>query len=156
MSNSTTKYPFETDHLQKGDSIPAEIIEKAYSVSKDTKEYQFAAMAANHYVVRQFLDRGEVVTVIHRDGSLVILTDEEQVEYNADRFKQGVRDARKAHTRMLGADRSQIKDPRLLEAHDRRLEVQGRVLNAITKETKVIRPSPATRSTPGLPPGKSE
>jgi hypothetical protein len=145
----TTKFPFDTDSLQKGDSIPAETIERAYSVSRDAKEYGFAVLMARDYITKQFLERGEVVTVALVKGVLRIFTDEEQVQYNADRFRAGIRDAQRAHNRMLGADRSLIQNPQTLEAHDRRIEVQGRMLSAVARERKVLAPTPVARATPG-------
>jgi hypothetical protein len=147
----TTKFPFDTDGLNKGDAIPAETIERAYSVSRDSKEYGFAILMARDFLTKAFLERGEVVTVAMVKGVLRIFTDEEQVEYNTNRFRDGIRDAHRAHTRMLGADRSEIRNTQKLEAHDRRLEVQGRILSAVDRERKILRPTPNPRMTPGLP-----
>lgn len=149
MSDETTNYPFDTDQLQKGDLIPIEVIERAYSVVRDTQAYDFAALRAKDYVVRRFAERGEVVTVAQRGGVLNILTDTEQVSYNAARFRQGIFEAQRAQTRMLGADRSKI-DPSAIDAHDRRLEVQGRVLAAVSREVKLFTPTPTKRATPAL------
>ena len=149
--DDTTEYPFDTDGLAKGDTVAIETLERAYSVTRGTEAYQFAWMQAKAFVVRRFADRGEVITVVYRDGDLVILTDEGQVEYNAESFRRGIRTARRAHSRMLGADRSKIADAKALEMHDRRLEVQGRVLGAVARESRVPALAAATRTAPALP-----
>lgn len=149
--SETSKHPFDTDRLIKGDEVPVLEIERAYSVKYPSPDYQFAWMHCKEFVIRRFAERGEVVTVVQRDGALLILTDEQQVDYNIDQFKQGIRKARRAHSRMLGADRSMINNQKSLESHDRRLEVQGRVLSAVAKETRIVRPLPVKRATPVLP-----
>ncbi len=149
--SETTAYPFDTDGLQKGSTVTTATIERAYSVTKGTEAYQFAWLQAREFVMRRFAERGEIVTVTQRNGDLVILTDEEQVAYNAEQFKAGIRKARRSHARMLGADRSKIENPDALAMHDRRLEVQGRVLAAVARETRTLAPTPHQRTTPVLP-----
>ncbi len=154
--SDTSSYPFNADHLSKGDAVTVAQIEHAYSVRHGTDRYQFAWLQAKEFVVRSFAERGEIVTVVHRDGALVILTDEEQAAYNSDQFKAGIRKARRSHARMLGADRSKIADPDILRTHDRAIEVQGRVLAAVSRETRVLPPQPHRRSTPVLPGAKTD
>lgn len=152
--SETTIYPFSTDDLVKGSTVTVTEIERAYTVKFDSPEYQFAWLQAREFVIRKLSERGEIVTVVQRDGNLMILTDEQQVAYNSDQFKAGIRKARRSHMRMLGADRSQITDPEILAMHDRWLEVQGRVLSAVSRETQALAPTPHQRSTPLLPGAK--
>lgn len=144
----TTKHPFETDHLSKGDTVPASVIEEAFHVTRGTEAYQLAWLRAKTFVVKAFEDRGEVVSVVHRKYDLVILTDTEQVDYNADAFRAGIRAAVRAHKRALGADRAQIDEARLAD-HDRAVLNQGRILSAVTRERRAIAaPAPRERLTP--------
>lgn len=149
MTAERTEYPFDTDHLRKGDAVPADTIEAAYGVRRDTVKYQLVLLQAVEFVRRRFADRGEIVTITAESASLRILTDEEQVEYNVDQFRFGIRKARRAHARQLGADRSQIANSQLLDAHDRAIEVQGRQLAAVARERRMLPPAPTPRLTPG-------
>jgi len=144
-----TQYPFDTEQLQKGDTIPPETIEHAYGVKRNDIRYQFALLRAKEFVRRRFLDRGQIVTIAARDSALHILTDEVQAAYNPAEYKAGIRKMRGAHGRMLGADRSQITDPEILATHDRAIEVQGRQLAAIARERHIPPPMPTPRLTPG-------
>lgn len=145
----TSKYPFDAEHYQKGDIVQIEVIEKAFGVVRDTKEFYLKSLAAKSHIIRTFAARGETVTVAQQDGVMKILTDQEQVEYNSAEFDAGIRSSKRAHSRMLGADRSRITGEDL-EVHDRRIEVQGRVLSAVARERNMLRPAPVERQTPAL------
>lgn len=143
------EYPIATDDLIKGSTVSVEVIERAFGAHRDTKQYQLAAMRAAEYIARRFADRGEVVFVAQEKGALRILTDEEAPAYAAKLFREGMRKAGHAHARQLGADRSQMSDE-VRSAHDRALEVQGRMLSAARKERRAPALVAAKRQTPSL------
>lgn len=146
---TTERYPFSTDEYHKGDIVPTEVIERGYSVTRGTKEFQFALMSGRDFVAMSLAERGEFSTVVIEGECLHVLTDAEQVEYNSKQFAMGIRKARRSHRRMIGADRSQIGDPELLAKHDRTIEVHGRQLAAILRESVALSPPPTPRLTPG-------
>lgn len=151
----TTEYPIRTDHLEKGSIVSAHIIEEAFHVKRGTDAYGLAAMRAAEYISKRFEERGEIVTVSQRKHDLVVLTDEEAVEHNERSFNSGLRKAAKSHHRSLGIDRSAIVDDKVLKAHDRGLEKQGRILSSIREARRPISPKPRERMTPELGSGKS-
>src|SRR5678810_469565 len=93
----TGEYPIDTDSLTKGSRIAAEVIERAFNVTRGTDAYQMAAMRAVNHIARRFLDRGEIVTVTQRKHDLVILTDDEVPAHNARLFRNDIRKAARAH-----------------------------------------------------------
>jgi hypothetical protein len=144
-----TEYPFETEALAKGDRIKADIIEQAYSVTRDTGAYQLAALAASEFVRRRFADRGETVMVVQRKFDLVILTDEEAVEHAEQEFWRGIKKAGRIHARSMGIDRANLAPP-VAAVHDRQLETRGRVLAATRQAKRMPAPEVRRRSTPLL------
>lgn len=153
-SVETTEYPIETDRLQKGSIVAAEIIERAFSVKRGTDAYQLAAMRAIDHIASRLRERGEIVTVVQRKHDVVILTDTEASEHNASLFQSRIRSAARAHVRQLGVDRSQL-DPEKLAGHDRALETQGRVLSAIRRARRLPQPQPTRRATPAIAAGSA-
>lgn len=146
--NEQSQYPFDTDHLNKGDIVSTETIERAYSVESGTTEFGLVLLRAKSFLIRRFADRGEIITVRADHDTLVIETDETQYPYNRGMFKARLRGAARTHRRMLGADRSKIYDQSILNAHDRALEVQGRQLQAVRHEAMAAPAVIATRQTP--------
>jgi hypothetical protein len=145
----TSEYPLDTDALQKGSRIAAEVIERAFNVKRGTDAYQMAWLKASQHISRRFLDRGEIVTITQRKHDLVILTDEEMPAHNARMFRNDIRKAARAHARMLGGDRSKMSE-QTLKVHDRALAVQGAQLAALATARKEFKPSRRERATPVL------
>jgi hypothetical protein len=134
--NETRAYPFETDHLKKGDRVTRETIENAYKVKAGTDEYRLRGiLRAREHVLSAFADRGEIVTLSEDKYDLVILTDEEAAIYNEHRFEIALDAARRSHGRKLAVDRAQLS-AESLERHDRGLVVQGRQLHAVREAVK--------------------
>lgn len=148
-THEAEEYPLATDDLSKGSVVPTEVIERAFRVQRDTKDFQLALLRASDFIARRFRDRGEVVFVTQERGSLRVLTDEEAVSYGAKLFRQGVRMAAHAHARQSAADRALMSEATRAE-HDRSLEVQGRMLSAMRKERRAPVVEAAKRATPVL------
>jgi hypothetical protein len=146
-------YPFSIKDLEKGSVFTVSMVEHAYSVQYGTSEYSLAALRASQFISERFKEeRGVVVTTAIRKDGVRILTDEEAVAANAKTFRSGLRRARKAHVRQLGSDRS-LMSAKVKAEHDRRVEVEGRILSSITKELRrQPQALPVERVTP-LPPG---
>lgn len=142
------RYPFDTDGLNKGDTIAPEIIEYAYGISRAQPNYRWALLRARKFVVSAFKVRGVVVTVVIRGDSLKICTDDEQYMPNIRTIATGQRKMRRGHGRMVGADRSKMS-PETLAKHDRAVEVNGRKLAAMRAVTMPELPAVSERSTPG-------
>ena len=147
-----SEYPLATDGLVKGSIIAPESIEFAFGVIRDTPKYQLACLRAIAYITKRFADRGEDVFVKQEKHSLRVLTDEEAPAYAAKRFREGIKAARTAHMKQLGADRSQMTEA-TRAIHDLNLVRQGGILQAIQVQQRYFRPVKAARQTPGLPEG---
>jgi hypothetical protein len=149
----TTEHPIATNSLSKGDVIAAAYLERAIGAPRETDAYRLGLRRIIDYVTRRLRDRGEIVTIVERKHSLVILTDAEASEYNAQRFNIELRGAARAHARNLGVDRSKLPDAQLAK-HDRALETNGRILHAIRRERALVI-GEHKRVTP-LPPGAKD
>jgi hypothetical protein len=147
MRLEVKEYPFDTAHLQKGDRVPREVVERAFNVVAGTDAYRLAMLRARAFLLLAFANRGEVVTVVEERSDLVILNDEEAALYNERTYELALNAARRSHARKLAVDRAKLQ-PTTLERHDRVLVVQGRQLHAIAASTPAL-PSPRKRSTPG-------
>lgn len=147
-SDHMNKYPFDTDHLAKGDTIQADVIEGGYGVKRGDERYRWTLLRARKFVARQFKERGEIVTIVIRGDSLKICTDDEQLKPNMQSIVTGQRKIRRGHGRMVGADRSKMS-PEVLAKHDRVVEVTGRKLAAMRHVVTAELPAATARTTPG-------
>lgn len=147
------KYPFDTDALAKGSDLNPETIEKAYGVSRGEIKFRWILLRARRFVSRSFADRGEVVTVQIVGDGLHICTDDEQFKPNTRSIASGQRKMRRAHGRMVGANRSQMSSE-IRDKHDRAVEVNGRKLAAMKQAGSEILPDPTQRQTPSLSAGR--
>jgi hypothetical protein len=145
-----TEYPITTTHLRKGSIVSVEVLEEAFGVKRGTDAFQLAALRAADYITKRLAQRGEMVTVAQRKCNLVILTDTEASSYNEQRFDTEIGSAARALRRMAAVDRSQV-DATRLAAHDRALEVRGRMLAAARRERRQASLAPHKRETPALP-----
>jgi hypothetical protein len=145
------EYPFDTDSLEKGGRIPARDIEDAYGVRQGTAEYSFAMLRAKDYIARSVLDkRGEVWTIVERDGELRILTDSEAAKENERTILLKMRSVARAHHRALNVDRAQLTEEER-DVHDRNLQRRGRQIASWREAGRTPKPVATERSTPLLP-----
>ncbi len=107
---TTTVYPLETESLKKGDVIPATVIEQIVKVSADDRSYQFKALQLKEFITKSLAKRGELVTVVIRGASIVILTDAESGPYNSRMGRIGARRIRRSLARHSVVDLSKLTD----------------------------------------------
>lgn len=145
-----SEYPLATDGLSKGSIVSAAEIEHAFNIKRGSSKYQLACMALAKHITDRFAERGQDVFVIYDKDNIRILTDEEAVPYAAKRFRSGIKAAYVAHVKQLGADRSKMSEG-TRAIHDRNLQRQGAILQAIRREEQTFRLRATERQTPGLP-----
>ena len=141
MQTQTEKYPFDYDALKKGDVIAAESLEGILLIKRDDARFGLKILGLKEKIESELDARGHPVTVRIDKGSLVILTDEEAAVYNPEQFDLGVRKAGRAHRRTIAVDMNNLEDGNRKKL-ERRIEVQGRVLQAIRKERRVLSVEP--------------
>jgi len=116
--------------LRKGDIISVAELERLFGFSRSMNAYSLATMQLCNDISRYFRSIGEIVTVCTRDYAIHILRDSEAAEYNALKFKHGIDTADRAHERALAVDIGNLKQEEVLR-HDRKLYIQGRILQSI-------------------------
>lgn len=150
---SITRYPLDFDALKKGDYIPPERIEEIFQIKleDDIKAFHLKLLGLKEQIEDRLWARGETATIkIEKDGVRILL-DSEAADYNEESFNQALRKAGKAHHRNLHVNVGLLEDEKQLKQHERTLEVQGLVLQAISETHKKLRLHAAKRTTPGLP-----
>lgn len=146
MTQPTERYPLDFDALKKGDGISREKCESILRVSATDDKYGLKLLALKETVVRGLENRGLPVTVVCDHGGLKILTDEEAAEYNPIQFTLGLQKAAQAHRRTMLVDQSGLTvDAR--KSLDRRIEIQGKVLQAVSETRKTLTAEPHRRIT---------
>ena len=141
------EYPIDTETLAKGSIITSGMITAAFGVKLDSSKYQLRLLQLREYITRRLAERGERVVVAQRQNDLVILTDEEAVAYTANEFRAGLRKTILNHTRTQDIDRANLSETRL-QMHDRELEIQGRMVEAIRSAKASPTAIPSRRATP--------
>ncbi len=124
-----------------------------FSENEKPKEYGLAMlqiMAGVTKAMREKYQRRVTVRIVK--GGIQILTDSEAAIYNATRFDQGLRIARRSHRRALAVDVAGLSNPEK-EAHQKNLAIQGAKLSMLRTKIDVELPV-TTRSTPKLFQGK--
>lgn len=120
-------YPIDTDQLNKGDKIPAEVISQICGFSPSDARFSIESLKLKEYIVSRLSERGEIVTVISDKNNLRILSDEEAVDYNQYRFRRHFGGMVGSHMRMLGIDTAQLSEAKQKE-HERVCLRQGMVI----------------------------
>ena len=144
----------EVCRLDFGDSIPVHRIETLCSVVRGTEAYRIACLRVKNLVESAFLRREvpiEVIVKIDADLGVYVLTPTE-ASYAGERRGQIARKKqRKALQQITSQPRGMI-DPGRLAEHDRAIEVNGRVVQAMDREVRrraaPPTPRPVRRSTP--------
>lgn len=147
--HKTIPYPFSTDGLRKGSTVPRDVIEEAYGVQYGTEKFRLAVLQAKQYIVAKLSQRGETgIEIRERKGDLLILSPDAASEYRSHRFATSIRSAVDSHYRALSMPRNQMS-PEGRDAHDKRVTIQGRVIGAI-HEAHGLKPSPRERPDGGV------
>lgn len=148
--NDVTRSPIDYDSLNKGDVIPASRIAEITKTSPDSKKYPLQLLRLKNRIERELAERGHVWTLATINGDLKILTDAEASTYNYVESSHARRKERRCFVRQGSVDTSQLPSDQRRE-HDRRLEIQGRYIQAQASVRQQIRLKPAERNVPGLP-----
>lgn len=144
----------EVCRLDFGDSIPVHRIETLCGVTRGTEAYRIACLRVKNRIESAFLRRDvpiEVIIKIDADLGVYVLTPTE-ASYAGERRGQIARKKqRKALQQIVSQPRGMI-DPGRLAEHDRAIEVNGRVVQAMEREVRrraaPPAPRPVRRSTP--------
>lgn len=137
-----SKYPVDIEALAKGSAIPAEYLEDAYGMRRETDAFRLKLLALKEKIESEKAGRGEPVTVVAERGGLRILTDSEAATYNPQRFRAGLSAARRSHSRTMAVDAENLtSDERA--ALDGSIIFQSRVLLGIALGAKNKLPSPS-------------
>jgi len=148
-SGDVNYFPLDFDLLDKGDVIAAETVEAATGCKRDDPRYSLKMLGFKEQISKELRRRGRIVTIKAEDCSLRVLTDEEASEYNPRRLSVCLRQAAEAHVRNLAVDVANLSDDRRKE-HERTIVVNGRLLQAVSRERKSIALECHERKTPGL------
>jgi hypothetical protein len=141
--------PLDFEALKKGDRILVDEMEVITGHKRDSLKFARDVQSLCAKVERELARRGYPVTCRMLDLGLAVLTDKEASEYNDHRFRDGLGLAVKSHGKANAVDQRNLDDGDK-KRHDRRLEIQGRYMQAVVKTSQAIRVEGVKRSTPGL------
>lgn len=143
------RYPFDYDAIAKGDVFPRTKIEEIVGVKKQDEGFGLKVMSLCQDIMREVADRGLAVIAVSDHGSIRILTDIEAAAYTRRRFKKGIRTMGRAHQQSMLVDMSEFSESDK-KGHTRAIEVNSRLLQAMTRERAVIKLEAHKRQTPGI------
>lgn len=147
---SMTRYPLDFDALDKGSVITREQVAEISGVPPDDQRFGFAVLHLRQRIEQELAARGRVLTLKTEDGGIRVLTDGEASQYNAEAINKGIAKMYRAHVRNMHVDAGLLNEKER-RTHERRLEVGGRYVQAITQTRAELKCSPVRRSLPGLP-----
>jgi len=138
--------------LERGDHIAVHEIERMFRVTRDTPEYSTRCLQLKGLVEAEWLRRDppmHVAVKIDSDVGVMLLTASGASAYSTKTSRNGRRKLRRALAIKQDVPRSELASDEVV-AHDRDLEVQGRVVSAVNRELrrKIPEPRPRERSTP--------
>lgn len=148
-----TEYPLDTEGLHKGSRIAAEVIEHAFGIVRGTDAYRLRLLRVRDYIARRLRDRGELVTIVSQGHGLVILTDEEALDYNARRFEIETRQRERCFVRLGQIDRANLSEARR-GTLERNVVAIGHRIQVDRQARREVKLRPNERQTPGLPESK--
>ena len=116
--------------LRKGSYVGPEVLEGIFGYDRDSKEYQLALLGLYSDAQKQLVDTDFVVVTRHH--GLLIMSDDEAVDYLQSRFAGGIRQAVRAYEKnaMISPDNLNAEQRKV---HERRLINQSRLVQAIRK-----------------------
>ncbi len=144
------RFPVDYETLKKGDVIPVERLEQITGKSHGTVEHQLAVLQLMGQIERDMWAANKRVTLRLSKGAIAVCTDSEAAIKNARDFILGLRKLSRSHIRNQHVDVAQLTDDERA-SHERKLEVEGKYLQAVASTRKDIRLQAHSRSTPGLP-----
>jgi hypothetical protein len=140
---------FPCDHLQKGDVVSAETLDRYVLAKRDTTLYRFRTMKIQAWISARLGDLGRPVVVRSKGNTLEILTDAQASPYLHDQFKQGADKVLRSYQRAGDVDVANLTDDQRKD-HERSLYVQGMYVGAIQGVREQLRLEAHKRTTPTL------
>lgn len=135
------------DRLEKGSVIPVEVVEDVLGCKQHLAIFSMRFMSLRQAVENHFATKGQVVTVRHDHGALEVMPDDAASHKNHAEFGRHMRGLNRSHHLMSGVSVKDFDDRQIRE-HDRKLEVQGKILQAIGRVREKVEPMKLERITP--------
>lgn len=130
---SQSKYPIDFEPYDLDDVIPAEVIERAFGVSRESKEYRLKQLAMREAAARHFAAQGRVVTIRATGDDLHILGHAEASVYNEKAAERMIAGFARAVHRHNHVDVGELPDDDSRSRHTRAQLRNGRTLQAMRK-----------------------
>jgi hypothetical protein len=131
---SVERYPLDFEALNRGDTIPAERIERIYGISRNHRDYWSKQLRLRDQIEDHFLSvRGDDVSVKIESGDLVILGHRDQAHYTQQRARAAIRQYGKSFRKASAVDQSHLSDEER-ERHDRFVHVTGFRIQQLRKQ----------------------
>jgi hypothetical protein len=150
MMSDVQRHPIDFERLSKGDVIPVNRIEEIVGVKRDDKNYSILLLQLKGRVERELFERKKLWTLTTEAGEIKILTDAEASAYNAIEAENARRRERRRFALQCAVDVGELTEEQKSE-HRRRVEIQGRYIQAQTGVRKQLRLEDTKRNVPGLP-----
>ena len=142
-------YPFNYESMSEGHRIEPEELEALLGVPRTSRRYSLMLVPLVHEIERNTRELGNpLIAKIERDG-ISVLTAEEATDYTNNQFCIGLRKAKRSHFRSMLVNRGNLSE-KCAEKHDRRLEVQGKILQAVAATRKELALGSHQRTTPTM------
>lgn len=135
--------------LSKGSVIPVETVQELVHREYGTKEYDMALIQLVQAIDKDLERDGCVYTLCTVKGAIHILDDEEAVSYNMRRNNQHIRGIARSLHKQRGVDKTRLA-PEVKRAHERNVDLQSRILQAIYRTRREFKAEEHKRKTPGL------
>lgn len=143
-SAGAQRFPLDFDALRRGDYLPADVVEVAVSCSRSTVRYSIEVLRLCQMIRTAFMERGEGMVTVCRDGDGVrILTHEEQAEYAENRQARGIRNIFVAGIEARSVDPAQLRNDEQRKRLDRFLQVNAWRMQQLAKKAPPQFPPPA-------------
>jgi hypothetical protein len=143
--NTTEKFPFDFEILNKGSVISTDTLEKASGISRTSRKFSLVLLQYAREVEDYFrFDRGVEVIVRTDNDQISILLDVDADEFSEKMFDEGLKKVRRWHRKTLSIDTSGFAADRLSN-HHRRCVVQGAQVVAMRKAGRVALRAEASR-----------
>ena len=141
----------DTTHIKPGGTISQAECENiiGFTEASSPKDWALAVLQLSGVVAKQLhSEHGRELTVRIVQNSLQILTDAEAADYNPKRFDAGLRQARRAHRRLMAVNVGKLSaDDR--QVYAKNVSNQAFKLSMLRKKA-VVDLQPAERTTPAV------
>lgn len=141
----TTKHPLDVSALVKGQYITPEEVERAMGVTRqDADGYGLALLKLRDQIEDDSEADGRPLHVRQERKGLLVLTDEEAVDYRAKRFADGLRTAGRQMRKATKIDRGELCEESRLKLTNN-LARQGAIMQAVRKARSAFGALPSAK-----------